>query len=680
MADKLTKIEIDFGSGWEDVTTYIREWKYNGTLDNIADIITLKFVKTIKDNYTIIHWLPIRVYEGWDTSTDRLIFQGVITRTSDEYNYLVIDCADETYKLLRTELIAVYNSSDVFAGKISAIAQDIIESIGLTAIVEDTGTDIIIDQFVINDNTDALERLTALAKIVDYNILYDPEVNTIYFVSKGYFTNPNLLTLSDDVVTRPKWDEDATRLYNDLTVKGGTTSAVRTKLFSGDGSTVEFDIDIIPSDSVKVEVDSGAGFVEKTQGTIGVSSSFDYSIDKFNKKIRFNVSSTPPSGTDNTRVTISGQIPPVVNVINESSIDKYYVGRDVLGNKIGIKKTIILDDITSVDDALNRANKLLGIFSVPFLSTQITLKPSTDKTTNYKLGEVIPVTDLNKGFSNKNFVITEVERTYPGAGAKLTLGDKAYKLGQTESDFDARIKRLESRLSGDYDVLNGYRNFNHNITVERTSISYDIECICDSFILGHPVNGLLGQGIILDDFETNFTSNWSGSGFTLAEETSNILVGSKSGKLTFSASGTHTITSTQVYGDLSSYVGVSSGLPNKGTIGIWINNNSNTITNPTLIIGSSASDYLTCVGTIFQSDIGFGWQNDYTYIVFDLDSGSVTGTIDWTNVDYSRISMTLAESSGDIYIDYFTISMSNYIGLNGLGYRTMTKTGYSITY
>ena len=503
MPTKSTQVRISFdnGSTYTDVTSYCKGWNYTGTLDNIADTINIKFDKSFKDAYTLQEWYFIKVYEGWDTPTDRLVFWGPITRVVDQFDYLVVDAADKTYLLLKNKETAVYNSTDSFGGVISAIAQDIIESAGLSAVVETTSADTNLDQFIIADNTDCLERLTTLAKQVNYLIVYDPEVDKVYFVSRGYFTNSFTLTIPDDCAERPKWDEDATRLFNDLTLKGGTTSGVRTALFNGNSSNLIFNVSLTPSDSVKVEEYITSTWVEQVQGTPGVSTTYDYYIDKANKNIVYKAGNAPATGSGNVRITISAQIPPTVQVIDPTSIAKYNKGLDASGNPIPIQETIILDDLTTVDDAFQRANKIIDLFSVPFYSTSISVKASIDKARDYKLAEAISVTDSNIGFAGINFIITEIYRDWPGGGAKLTLGDKAYKLGQYDSLTDARIKRLENILSGDYDVLNASRNFSHNLLVNRTSFNYTYYCICDSFIVGHPVNGLTGMGIILDDFE-----------------------------------------------------------------------------------------------------------------------------------------------------------------------------------
>lgn len=138
------------------------------------------------------------------------------------------------------------------------------------------------------------------------------------------------------------------------------------------------------------------------------------------------------------------------------------------------------------------------------------------------------------------------------------------------------------------------------------------------------------------------------------------------------------ITSAQSFGDLSSYTGQNTGTPSQGTAGLWVNNNYSIISTVKLKLGSDSSNYAYYTGSIYDpGSYGFTWQNGWTYLTFDLDvPDSVTGTPDWTACDYAVIEITFT-NVGVIYLDYLTISKSNYIGLNGLGSRTMYKLGYS---
>lgn len=526
MVDKKSKVEISFDNEttWTDVSTYNLGWKYKGELNNQADKLTLKLRGDIKSTYDLDVYYPIRVYEGWTTSTDRLIFKGLITRITDEYSNLLLDCADEIYKLLKARKVSVYNrDTDPQAGVLSAIAEDMMDEI-VPTIVENSGTDLTLQQFITSNKTNVLERVSVLANALNYIILYDPETASAYFVSRNYFTNANVLTLPDDATTRIKWDKDATKLYNDLTFIGGTTSGVRSALFSGDGTNTTFEVDLTPSDSVLVEVYIGSAWVEQKQGTPGVSLTYDYYIDKFNKKIIFASGSIPASASDNVRITLSAQIPPIIHLMNDDSIINYNIGRDADDNLIGIKQVIIEDDVTNNEDAKVRAQQLIDTYSEPFYSATIPLKASIDRDYNYKLGELISVTDASIGLTEQPFIITSIEREFPGAGAKITIGDQAYRLGEVETDLKKRLERLEERLSGDYEVFADFRSGTADMTLFAKTFTLTANSVAGEYgIWDHELYGIWDTSKWAPD------SNAETGGFILGHELYGILGTSKLG-------------------------------------------------------------------------------------------------------------------------------------------------------
>jgi len=491
--DKLQKVEIslDGGTTWTNISTYVRGWVYNGELNNQSDTAQVRLIKTIKDTYNLAEWMPIKIYEGWETTTDRQPFKGVITRIQQDYAFINLDCADEIYKLLKDKQVAVYNKdTDPQAGVLSAIAEDLIDNSDLNGIVENSGTTITLNQFKCSNKTNTLERINALAKALDWILLYDPEADAVYFVSRGYFINTNILDLDVDITTRAKWDEDATRLFNDLTLIGKTASAEDRELFSGDGITATFTLSKTPSDTVVVTVDS----VLQVRGTPGVSieGNYDYYINEPNKTITFVTASIPlATAPDNVVIDFSSQIPPSVHLVNDESIALYYKGYDSDGNKVGIKETIILEDITNNADAEVRARNLLEVYAYPFLSTTVTLRPDVDKQRNYKLGELIYVNHTEKGFVNKSFIITAIKREYPGGGATLTLGDKAYRMGQLENNILERLNSLEAQLSGDYDILADFKYASASMDLIAKTMKTTTNSVAGDYLIwDHAIYGI----------------------------------------------------------------------------------------------------------------------------------------------------------------------------------------------
>ena len=177
------------------------------------------------------------------------------------------------------------------------------------------------------------------------------------------------------------------------------------------------------------------------------------------------------------------------------------------------------------------------------------------------------------------------------------------------------------------------------------------------------------------------SSTWSSSEFTVGHTTEYARVTTYSLGVNSASAQTGYVTSTQDFGDLSAYTGAASGAPINGCCGIWLYQYSSSIISAMVLrIGSGASDYTEATGAICDTATGntaiLGWN----YWIFPLAAGSETGTPDWTNTDYARLSITF-DSSSAIYLDYFTISSQDDVGLNGLGLREMqqSETSLSIT-
>ena len=82
--------------------------------------------------------------------------------------------------------------TDSQAGVISAIAEDLITSIGgLSARVVDSGSVLVLQKFICNDDT-VLERLQALAKVLNWQLYWDDSTEEVVFEPEGttsYSTN-----------------------------------------------------------------------------------------------------------------------------------------------------------------------------------------------------------------------------------------------------------------------------------------------------------------------------------------------------------------------------------------------------------------------------------------------------------------------------------------------------------
>ena len=94
---------------------------------------------------------------------------------------------------------------------------------------------------------------------------------------------------------------------------------------------------------------------------------------------------------------------------------------------------------------------------------------------------------------------------------------------------------------------------------------------------------------------------------------------------------------------VNAFTGVNSGMPTKGYMRFWIKHTDYTkITNYTFRIGSSNGNYIEVTKTPAQLGIT---TNGEIYIEIPLTDFSVTGTPDWTAVDYAYIAHTSTAST-----------------------------------
>jgi len=257
------------------------------------------------------------------------------------------------------------------------------------------------------------------------------------------------------------------------------------------------------------------------------------------------------------------------------------------------------------------------------------------------------------------------------------------RLGEIISD-EKRARRASEAQSGTGpDIKRDFR-----ISQEKITLIDDFQPILwsryinDSFILGHPVNGLLGMGKIVDNMEA--LGNWAKGGTCTARAIDNthFIVGANAMQVTWVGDGITTAyirDSTTAQGNWQAYTGVAAGTPTQGTFGFWVWIATADIADFDLAskgvsLGSGEFHRQRCDCRVYSSGTTYGnetytLQNGWNYILCDLTSGDTIGNPDWTNVDWIQIYWGTPSGNGDAWIDYLTISESNFIGLNGLGDR-----------
>jgi len=467
----------------------------------------------------------------------------------------------------------------------------------------------------------------------------------------GYGFNSSIYNGTYERISKLDLNEEAKDLYNLVTIKGGeilTTVAAPawTDETLGDGTTTAFPLGYKAKKPLtRTEVNA----VAKTEDT-----DFTVTYGKEHTIVKFAVA---PANGHSINFRYDYYTPIIASSRNKTSIDRYKVTREYYKSD---------ETITSQERARDYAGALLAYFSDPrtVITVRIPLTPNLD------VGETVMIDASFYGITNTDYEIIDIELT-------MAVGKWESKLilANSEINTSAEIIReilqqlKDLRTRGDTtEVITSEEILDEGIeTTEK--LEYKPRYICDSFILGHDENGIFGrEGKPLFHFTDK--NDWTTTDFTLTDnaDTDYIWTYDKSMKATWNTTGDGDLYATNNQGDLSGATGVNSGTPSKGTVGLWVYRVSGTTFGDIVLkIGKDSSNYHVYTSSSYLSlTQGNGWN----YIIFDLNNpDSETGTNDWTDVQYINLTIDRTSATGTIYLEYMSISESNSIGLNALGYR-----------
>lgn len=491
------------------VESYIIKYTINRKLstDRLIDELNIEFSSSILDVLTPTLGQQIEVYGGYDSTkgNNPRIFYGKLKVVQETKEKVTMIAYTRLAELMEKNVNADFRQSGSTSGIITNIMEELIQTFGgLTP--EVTASTLTIERFKCR-NADILERLQTLAEVLDYDIIYDNDNDKVicrpqeFNISSSIYYVQGTNNIAQEV---PKWKSSTLgEIYNKLTLNGAKTLVTKTQTFSGDGSTSTFSL-AHPPESIRVTV----GGVEKVGGKDGSTpGTFDYTIDTEEQQLIFESGSIPGSGSDNISATIVYNVPVPVVVEDEASIATY-------GE---IHKQITLTDISTVDDAILKARKLLQNHSAPYKNTLIKIKPLSIPTANPVLGQKIKVIDTINNI-NAFYVIKETTEYFPEKQRDIIVADREWRWQNLDDNAQIRLKRLEEQNQEGDEIVTNVLQFKIPATLKRKALITEVERINDSFILGHRTNGQLGRGAELDDFETTPTSNWAGTNCSLAEE------------------------------------------------------------------------------------------------------------------------------------------------------------------
>lgn len=397
-------------------------------------------------------------------------FNGNIAKIERDVGRVIITAYSFLWKAIQSEINQTYDKNiDASAGEGSEIFIDIAGQCGITAdntTVEATGTspgNIILDKFVCN-RVEGFDRMQTLADIYNYQFYERYDDLKLYFQPVGFESNLNVIFIggeNNNVQGFPKWTDDNTKFFNKVEILGFFQEVRKTETFDGNASETEF---VLTNEPETVEVRVGGDL--QIGGISGVTETFDYEVDISNKKIIFQVASTPGSGTDNISVDYSYKEPRSVIRENESSISE--IAEKTGGTGI-IKNRFTFSDIQSLDDAERRGDNLLSVYSKEFKFTKVFVKPSFAESANLLVGQSIRVIDTRQNF-DFTMVIKKIISRFPENDVELELGDREIRTSAFEFDTELRLKRLEEELSKSGDIVRVVKDPKHTLIVDRRDL------------------------------------------------------------------------------------------------------------------------------------------------------------------------------------------------------------------
>lgn len=473
----------------------------------------------------------------------------------------------------------------------------------------------------------------------------------------AYGLNSTIYSARANSVISLETSEEAKDLYNVVKVSGGdqltTVSAPTwTNQFKGDGTTTSFALGYRAKKPLTLLQVNGSTKTENTHFTCTYGS--QHTIVQFN---------SVPALSAAINVRYDYFTPIIATSQNDASIAA-----------LGVTRVYAISDtsITSLARARSLSAALLAYYSDPRTVIKITIPLDPRQA----IGTTVQVDAPFQGINDTTYEIIELEHEMSKGGwaTKLTLANSEINTNaEILREILQQIKSLASRGEENQTATDEFV-FRDNPTFAET-LYMDTRYICDSFVLGHPENGIIGRASKVVSYFDDWTDWSTGASLVLSDESAPTYSwNGHSVKAVWTGYPANNMAITQgtALGDMSAVVGTASGVPVKGTLGLWIYRTpGTTIEQVQALIGTDILNLIRIDGAIYQ---GLPERDGWNYWLFSLPSGAQTGTVDWTNISYSAFQFKTISANGTLYFSYSAASESNVIGLNGLGTRYMQDT------
>lgn len=469
----------------------------SGTCRIGSDVAGTAFYSGVIDQFGIWDralndWEIKNIYNGGNLTTIEKLFGGIITQKkyqgfeTDETVH--ITCRDYTSKLQTIDTqVEIYTNTEV-----SAIVTDLMSKygpvgIGYSTYVQNTGVTL---QRKVFKADKLFNCLSELASLVEDFFLYVDPFGELHFQQKSRVSSS--ITLDNTNVVSSDFITDIENVKNEIYVYGNRAFVANPRqTFTADGVGSVFTLNNVPYNT-KVTI-SGTTPTEKKgdlyKQNVTPGSGVDYLVNQLDKTVIF------LSGTSLGYNAIPGSLSKIwVDSDVSRAIIKFAEDVDSKA-AYGVRSETIVDQrIQDPTTAANVATSRLALAKDAGIQ-------GTCKTQGVVLaipGETVLVNLPNKGQVNKTFDIIEssysfnLQNTLYDYVLTIKMGKRLPDITDTIKNLLLAKKRLEASQIDDTGILSRIASFTGSVGINTNLVRVSTKAINDTFIFGHPINGVLG--------------------------------------------------------------------------------------------------------------------------------------------------------------------------------------------
>jgi len=392
---------------------------------------------------------------------------------------LILGGRDFTARIQDVTVQPVVFTSTEISSIVNSIMNDNVSDI--TYIPVSTG--VTLDRIAFNHTTvyDALKRLAILSN----HTFYVDVDKVLQFVPLGATSSGLIFDKTNTLKT--KWETSRDDLANQIWVYGDRELSGFSETFTADGAGSVFTLLYKPH-SALVNDDG----IPKKGAPLNIittpGSTQQYLVNFHDRKIIFT------SGVDTgNNIPVSGN---AILVEYDRSLPIVKFGRDrASSDSFGIKEKVIIDkNIKDAQEAEALLKKELDLGSIPILQGTLNVEYNKTITAGQTLVANFPI----DGIPNVTYDILEVKYSIKkglllsDTGIQLKLNKRIKDANDTITNIAEQLKRVQADALDSSDFLTRFE-FVTGSSSQSRNWTVSSRLIQDAFILGHPINGILGS-------------------------------------------------------------------------------------------------------------------------------------------------------------------------------------------